>query len=337
MMLSAFSNFVVFKTDTLHNEGTPFKGVGGKQIVVDSSWDPARHVRCYGEVVSVPQHLGKFPISQKHCGIPSYDSYSPYTYKFLSDIAPEVQVGDRVYFHFNTIREQNLIKTEEVDGKKTYYFKVMYDQILCAVRDGVIIPIGSYTLIEPDMETWEDITIPTFSNMVGPDGKKMLKPKEQWLVKKVAPEAKFLLGFVRHAGTPLNGTTCDVKAGDRILYRRMADWRNIIEGKEYYAILHRHIIGRFEGDELVPVGTNMLLIPDELPTVTDAGIHKVKQDIVRRGTVFHPGKSKLKSMDYVDIGESDRQPIDVNGRKLISVDILSVWGIYIDSQLAKTA
>lgn len=332
-MLSAWANFVVFKTDTLHNEGTPFKGVGDKQIVIDSSFDPQRHVRTYGEVVSVPKHLDRFPISQKHKGLPAYHDSPAFSFKYLSDIAQEIKVGDRIYFHFNTIRPDNLIKTEVEDSKKVYYFKVKYDQILCTVRDGVIIPIGSYTLIEPDMETWEDISVPTYSNIKGKDGKPMLKPKEQWLVKKVAPGAKYLLGFVRHVGTPLKGTECDVQAGDRIIYRRMADWRNIVEGKEYYAILHRHIVGKFVDGQPVPVGTNMFLIPEEIPTITDGGIHKVKLDIVKRGTVMHPGKSGLQALDFVEVGEADRQPIDVNGQKFISVDISSVWGVHV----AKTA
>jgi hypothetical protein len=333
-MFSAFLNFLVFKTDRLSNDDSKFKGADGKGIVLDTSWDPKIHVRTYGEVVSVPPHLSHVFISQKHRGLPSYESFSPFEYKYISDISPDIQVGDRIYFHFNTLVDKNLIKYQFENGKKVYYFKVRYDQVICAVRDGQIIPTSSYTLIEPDMETWEDIQIPTYSNLVGPDGKKKLKPKDQWLVTKAAPESKYLLGYVRHIGNPLKGTTCDLVTGDRIIYRRQANWTNKIEGKDYFAILQKHIIGKFVDGVPVPVATNVFIIPEEQEAVTLGGIHKVKLDIVQRGSVLHPGSSKLQAGDWVEVGEADRQPIKYEGKNFISVDSSSVWGVH---RVAKTA
>jgi co-chaperonin GroES (HSP10) len=328
-MFAALQNFVVFKTYRLSNDDSKFKGVGGQSIMLDTTWDPKKHVNCSGEVVSVPRHLSQIPISQKHRGLPAYDSMSPYTYRYVSDIPMEIKVGDTIYFHFNTIVPNNKVKIDTVDGKKVYYFKVRVDQIICAVRDGKIIPVSSYTLIEPDKESWDDILKPVYSNIKGPDGKYLLKPKEQWIQTKIMPDKRYLLGFVRHVGSPMKGDTCDLVTGDKILYRRYADWTNKIEGQEYFAILQRHIIGRFVDGQLSPIGTNIFIEPEVQEKETEAGVHKVKGEIARRGTVIHKGKSSLNVGDFVEFGDCDRQPIDLDGKHFISMDAANVWGIHL--------
>ena len=50
--------------------------------------------------------------------------------------------------------------------------------------------IGGYTLIEPDMETWDDILLPIYriSNgvpLVDKNGNKIKNPKEKWIQRKV--------------------------------------------------------------------------------------------------------------------------------------------------------
>lgn len=246
-MIKSFSNFLVFKTDTLFNDKVKFKGIGDRELVLDPSFDPARHVRIYGEVVSLPIHLSKnIIISQQHAGLPSYHEKSPYSYKYLTDIVPEVRIGDRIYYHFNTIKTHNFVREEGVHPHRTWYVKVRYDQIICAVRDGVIIPIGGHCLIDPDFESWEDIQIPTYSEFVDKDGAWLLKPKEQWLYKKSHPGYKFLTGFCRHVGTPIKGDVCEIKVGQKILYRRNADWMVKIEDRDYFVIKQRHIEGRWE-------------------------------------------------------------------------------------------
>ncbi len=245
-MYKALTNFVIFKTDALFNSKATFKGVNGMDIVINHDFDPQKHARIYGEVVSVPQRLSHFPIMQENAGLPAYHEYSPFIYKYLDDIAMEVEIGDKIYFHFNTmITKGNIIGEEGKHPNKTWFVKVRYDQIICAVRGDKIIPIGSYTLVKPDLESWDDISIPTYSEVLGDDGKPMLKPKEQWLITKTAPEARYLSGFVEHIGTPLHGDNLEMKDGDKIIYRRNADWNQSIEGKQYFSIRQRHCLGRF--------------------------------------------------------------------------------------------
>ena len=245
--MKAFANYIIFKTDTLFNDKVKYKGIGGKELVIDPTFEPAKHVRIYGEVVSVPVSLSSgIPISQIHKGLPGYAEQTPFYYKTMADIEQEVRVGDRIYFHFNTIKQHNFVRVDGVHPDRVWYIKVRYDQVICAVRDGKIIPIGGHTLVDPDFESWEDISIPTYSDIKGLDGKPILKPQEQWIVTKSMPSYKYLTGFVRAVGSPLKGDKCEVTVGQKIIYNRNADWMVKIEDQDYFVIKQRHILGRWE-------------------------------------------------------------------------------------------
>jgi hypothetical protein len=247
-------NYVIFKTNKLFEDKVKIQG---RHIYFDPSFEPWQHVRIYGEVVQVPLKLRKIPIMQWPRGVPDYVDFSPFEYKYLSDIPMVVKPGDRIYTHFNTVLNfKNIVKEipDPENPNKTieWWYKVRYDQILCGVRDGQILPVGSYVLVEPDMETEDDILIPIA--VMGGDGKPLrdatgapiLKPKDQWLRRKPRPTEKYLRGFVRHVGEPLNGDVCEISMGQLIYYRVNADWKNIIEGKEYFVIRQKHIVGRVE-------------------------------------------------------------------------------------------
>lgn len=248
-MFRSLRNFIIIKTDSLFEDKVSFRGSDGMELVIDVDFDRQRHTRIYGECTDVPLYLGKVPLHQEHRGLPEYHGYSPYYYKFMSDIEMEVQVGDRVYFHFNSVVQRNFVDVQGKHPNRTWFIKVRYDQILCVVRDGKIIPIGGYALIEPEYETWDDILVPvpmTVNGKVLKDkyGEVKYKPKDQWIQTKIAPQYKYLTGFVRHVGSPLNGDKCEIEVGQKIWYRKNADWPNKIEGKEYFTIRQRHIIGR---------------------------------------------------------------------------------------------
>lgn len=313
-----FQNFVIFKTEALFNDKASFKGVDGKEIFLDPKFDPQRHVRTYGEVVSVPLQLTKKPFMQEHRGSPAPADSSPFDYKYTSDVAQDVQVGDRIYFHFNTMMMRNLVKEEGVHPNKTWYFKVSYEQIICAVRDGVIIPVGSYVLVDPDFETWDDILLPVMTNLKDADGNLIPKPKDQWIQRKVQPEYKFLVGFVRHIGSPLIGDKVEVEVGQKIWYRRNADWINKIEDSEYFAIRQRHIVAKEVNGEFTPIRGHMLVSALDEPDSTVSGI-VMKKKMTKKGVVVHKGDSDFNSGTTVIFGQSDRQEIELAGKKYLLI------------------
>ena len=325
--MKPFSNYVIFRTDTMFNDKVQFEGLKGETLVLDPSFDPQRHVRTYGEVVSLPAQLTKRPIMQEHRGSPAPSDSSPYSYKYVSDVSEELQIGDRIYFHFNTITMKNCVKEEGEHPNRVWYFKVSYEQIVCAIRNGQIIPISSYVLVDPDFENWDDILVPTYTMLKDEQGNFIPKPKEQWIQKKVRPEYKYLTAFVRHVGTPLKGDKCEIEVGQKIWYRRNADWMNTIEGKDYFAIRQRHIVAKEVDGKLVPIRGYMLVVAEEEPNETPAGI-VLKKKLSRKGVVFAQGDSDYNEGTTVVFGESDRQEIEYKGTKYLLIKKSDVWAIH---------
>lgn len=209
--------------------------------------DRYKYKRIYGRVEACPRGFSDTPHSLVDPGIPhprkymSHDmishrvrmgakemgrhNYNPSTFDdfekvTLADIGRKTDVKrfDKIYFDYRVTEEDNLVGKHE--GKELY--KVRVDQILCVVRDEEIIMQGGWCLVEPDMETWEEIT--TKSGIV-------MKPQ---------PQAKYLKGIMRHISPDYN-----IGAGDNILYEKHADWTVTIEGSDYYAIEERDILGKF--------------------------------------------------------------------------------------------
>jgi len=259
--MEPLKDYIIVAIDSQYNEDTNRIGLSGKNIIqiVDKQDDATRnsHLVSSGEVVAIPRYLSKSPILQKTLGSPNYASKVSWEWYYLRDIEQDVKVGDKAYFHFNVVGagygKHNLLG---VDEKGRMLYKCRYDMVQCVVRKAIdvegfqeeIIMIGGYCLIKPDMETWDDILIPvpmidksTGKPLVDAYGKSILKPKDQWIQKKLEPEALFLQGHVVHSGPPFKGDFDELKAGDKIWYHKNADWELTIEGVNFYVIRQKHI------------------------------------------------------------------------------------------------
>jgi hypothetical protein len=257
-------NQLIIRTDAVLNETISTKNK--VKLYAALQYEPERHTRCYGEVMSVPFYCDRIPVINDVLGGPAYYDMPQYQFKSMADIPLEVEVGDKVYFHYNVLLPDdnskglwntNWIKSKletDADGnkKRFYYFKANMTQIIAVVRDGKVIPIGSHVLVEPDLETWEEILLPIAEALMvdgkpvpvrNADGTVKMKPKSEWIQKKVEPEEKYLRGWVRHIGTPLNGDKCSLKAGDYVYFQKHANTKIEVEGKVYYRMLQRRIFG----------------------------------------------------------------------------------------------
>lgn len=333
MPLTPLKDFIIFRTDVLFNANVKFRGIGGRELVIDpNKFQPEKNVRIYGEVTGVPLQLSRIPLLQNDRGQPAYVEYHeslPYSNKYINDIVPEVQVGDRIYFHFNTIKQGNFVDIEGVHPNRTWFIKVRYDAVLCLVREGVITPVGSYVLVDPDMETWEEIQIPTYSSMKDKEGNPILKPKEQWIFTKAAPEARFLQGFVRHVGPPLKGDKRELELGQKIWFRKWADWTNHIEGHDYFAIRQRHIIGKEVDGEFVPVNNYVLIEGEAMEEKkTKAGII-LKKERVKRGIITHPGSSSYQVGADIHIGDAERQELKIGEKTFFVIKSQDILGVQV--------
>ena len=111
--------------------------------------------------------------------------------------------------------------------------------------------IGSWTLVKPDEETWEDISEPVMEMEFGlpvidPITQKVkFKPKSEWILKKMMPTNKYLFGTVQHVGKPLNGDILEVEPGLYVMYRPSTDTEVEIEGDTYHRMIQSNISAKF--------------------------------------------------------------------------------------------
>lgn len=190
-----------------------------------------KNTRIYGEVIAVPTKLSRIPTH-------GADQWGD-EYRYISDINPIVRPGDRIYYHFNTISEDNRLK-ECFEDFTSKIYKVRYEHIFCLVRDGQIVPVGDYVLVEKTYDT--DV------QPVDVNGKEvMAKMTGSGLVTEIGVKPKTEVGTVAFIGPPLNGDPdLGLTAGDLVLFIKDSDWVNVIEGKEYYIMHQRDIMGKYE-------------------------------------------------------------------------------------------
>lgn len=148
-------------------------------------------------------------------------SFEGYDFISLQDIAKLVDVrqGDKVYFNELATEPENMMGKVMVDKVIKLMFKIRVDQVLAVVRDGKLLPQGGWLFVEPDMETWEEITT------------------KSGIIKKPRPEAKYLRGHITHVRDGI-----DLKVRDHIMYVHDADWEIKVEEKQVFAIQERDIL-----------------------------------------------------------------------------------------------
>lgn len=268
MYSKAGTGYILVSTPHTHRVGTGKKGENGKEIIASIEWNPMRFALNYAEVYQLPVSMGVQPISQVSVGAPGYgpvkaeqfqiemetspstDLYAiggVYKYKTTADIEPDVQIGDRIYFKPRTLNNPaNFIKKDKELGILIY--KVPYENIFCAIRYGEVIPIGTWTLVEPIFEDFDSILTPTYYQHLDSHGNKVPRPKSQWLQKKVAPEHDNWRGIVKHVGKPYKGDHCDIQNGDLVVFKPKAAHFETIEGEKMIVMRQEYIMAKLKED-----------------------------------------------------------------------------------------
>jgi co-chaperonin GroES (HSP10) len=145
-------------------------------------------------------------------------------------IMPEVNVGDKVYFHYNALREENAIPDQ--DG----CWAIEYQDVFCSVRNGEIIMIGSRILATAiyDKDVVETMIdgVPT-----------KVKMSSFGMITEMHPKHSPAKATLAHIGTPVAGDRAvDINVGDVFYYAPHSDFINLIEGKEYFVMYQEDIL-----------------------------------------------------------------------------------------------
>jgi hypothetical protein len=240
------------------------KGVDGKDIVLNEEYSPLKHANNMGEVIQVPSRLGAMPIYQEPSGYPSYGpknlpdedvgTLSPalyaiggvYKYKLMKDIPQVVHKGDTIIFSPRALNnpDNRLGGFKSESGEISYVYKVPYDMIFAKKHNTGYYMVGGNVFVEPIWEDENMIYKPTYYPYLDQSGNKIERPKSEWLQIKLVPEHDSMKGIVRYVNEPLKGDKCHVKKGDTVIFRPIAGWMNVIEGRKYLVMKQHHILAK---------------------------------------------------------------------------------------------
>lgn len=266
----------------------------GKEIILHQYYnkkagDTFKNRRTYGTVIAAPDKLFMPALRQVYDGSPApikhrgYDvlkaleykivnnpniaveqeeirkmyrcEASEYEFEFQKEV--EVKEGDKVYFHYFSICDNNWMGYHH--GIKLY--KVMYDMIYCIIREGKLIPCNKNVFIEPYYdESYQEIDLGHF--------KTRAKTNETGLVTSVKDEPEVQKGWLN---------------GERVIFRPKRDNIRKIEGKEYYVMKEWDVLANF--NPLRPIGPYVVMIPERKYSLKHISLPT--PEFTNRGEVEH--------------------------------------------------
>jgi co-chaperonin GroES (HSP10) len=283
---------------------------GKTTLFKDPSYDVYKNTKICAEVVAVPVKLKGTVLYEEDPGFPQpqgrKDRMGNYTqtthqrsFKTLEGTDIRVRVGDKIYFHYLTLTDQNYLG-KDPDGMELY--KCGYEQIFCYVRDEEVVQdrdhktifttltmLNGWVAVKPYFdESYEPVEIPELDLMGNDTGKTRtlrVKQSESGIIYDMNEKPMYRHGEIWSLTMPSpDGKDYGLAAGDKIVYNHNMEFKNTIEGEDYYIMKLWNIVGKYVDNSLVPVGDRVLIdtlqlkesriiIPDHLkPKPHDATI-----------------------------------------------------------------
>lgn len=147
----------------------------------------------------------------------------------VKGIQETLQVGDTVYFHFNSIDAESRV---DLDVREKPSYLVHIGSIFCAVRDGHITMVGGRVLAEA-----------IYDDDVVDDGGIKVKKTKSGIITEINVKHNVKKATLSHIGLPKRGEqTIDVAPGDVIYYAKDADFENEVEGKPFFVFYQEDIL-----------------------------------------------------------------------------------------------
>lgn len=226
-----FANFLMIKLDP---ENTSIKLRNGIELYVDDTYEPERNITVTGTIYGLPSKLTY--TGQANIGMP-----------WLTDM--EVRMGDQVIVYYLAV--VNALKPETrryvLEGEDRYVF-ILYQNIFCVVREGKIIPINGYCLIEP-----------CANPMIEAQKKRMEKIGLELVKLNETTKDQVNYGIVRYMGAPnleyvdegQSDEGVDIAVGDTVVIKKTTDiplqynlHQKVHEGKKLWRVQRRNIFAK---------------------------------------------------------------------------------------------
>jgi co-chaperonin GroES (HSP10) len=186
---------------------------GSLEVHIDPLFNPTHYARIYGRVVAIPE--GK-----------CYNDENV-------EIEQEVKVGEKIYFHYLTTNNENNC----IYGN---LYKVPYCWIFCRVVDNRILPVGGWTLCSQvvlEEEGFQTIEV---------NGRKISGTLSQsGLVTSVHKTPSTKYATLEYIGKPIKDFgELGINSGDRVLLANNSNFKNKIEGFDYFTVRQSDILGK---------------------------------------------------------------------------------------------
>lgn len=243
------------------------------QLVLNPNFKPTHHSRICAEVVAVPEYLtGKDnPLYELDPGLPRPLSYRGHEYihgimkniplKYQKNhrvpyncglftprfqthqgLKVEVEPGDKVYFHYNSLLNEENYMYRDADGMLVY--KILYSNLFCVIKNHEIKMLNGFILVQEIYD--EDVQDIDIGNGVTIKGK-----MRNNLVMSTGDKPLYLSGILRHIGEPIGPCRRDTKPGMMVMFRPSSEFINMIENEAYYVMRQWDIMASWIPDEEV--------------------------------------------------------------------------------------
>jgi co-chaperonin GroES (HSP10) len=289
-------DYIIVKSDSQKNDTleTSILGADGKplQLQLNTEYNPHHHAKIDAEVYATPDKYGNSEVIWEHTGcvkVPNKDK----KVKRVKDFDINLKKGDKVYFHYLTLTDDQFIDRLE-DGSSLYY--VYPENIYCSINDGKINPVMGTVFIEPYFG--DDVVDVEYD-------KQTIKARvtESDIVSEIVKNPKHLQGKVSVIGEPEGFDDSGVREGDIIFYTLNSDFENDIEGNKYYIMRQWDLFAKLDDNKPTPL-TNWLKVDLELKEdQTENGLYLVHKDKhnTNKGTISQVGEGvdDLKEGDVI--------------------------------------
>jgi co-chaperonin GroES (HSP10) len=135
-----------------------------------------------------------------------------------------IQVGDKLYLHFNAIWEETRVQFCEEQP----LWSIHVEDIFCIVRDGKIIMYGDRVFCEPIYD--DDVVV---------EDNLRVRKSRSGLITEINVGHNLRKARVAHVNRD-----CAAQVGEVVIYEKDADFENIVEGKTYFCMCNEDILFR---------------------------------------------------------------------------------------------
>jgi co-chaperonin GroES (HSP10) len=226
-----------------------------------------------------------------------------------SDIVPDVQVGDKVYFNYTALDiEGKNLRKDEATGE--LYFFLSYYHVIAVERQGQIITIGGYGLFEPI----KDEQLQTASKI--------------WLKEFAEKQPSF--GILRHANHSLLTSTTPTLLSSLIGFKCVLSSYHAITieigGNEYYAARETELLAYMvEAKAEVQVGEHSIVGSKEIDWrlygfYVELSLPKERELFVKKGSVYVASATIRDSKIYKALKVGDGCELVEEGKDYIVLE-----------------